>query len=280
MAAGPAALVLLSALLHAVWNALVKRDEDPRGAGFAVLTVALLTAVVVALTGGTRGAPFPAGSLAWSLAAGAFEGLYFATLGLALARGPLGPVYTVARGGALLVTWPISIAALGEPFSWRARAGALLVGTGLLLTSWRSRETVGRGSLGWAFACAGCIAGYHLCYKLALARGAEPRALFAVALVCAFPVNAAVLGQRAGGEAVRALRRAPLRLVVAGAMCTASFLILLLELAQAGAGAVLTLRNLSIVFAQGLAVLSGERPSRRAVGGAALVVGGAFLLTR
>ena len=47
----------------------------------------------------------------------------------------------------------------------------------------RSHEHTTWTSLIWAAVCAVCIGGYHLSYKLALASSAEPRALFAVALI-------------------------------------------------------------------------------------------------
>jgi drug/metabolite transporter (DMT)-like permease len=274
-----AALVLVSALLHATWNALIKRERDPRAAGLAVLAVALVVAALLVPFSGQ--AAFPnAHALAWALGAGAFEGGYFAALGLALARGPLGPAYTVARGGAMLVTWPVSIVFLGEAFPWQARAGALLIAGGLALTAVRPRETATAASLGWAALCAVCIAGYHLSYKLALDSHAEPRALFAVALACALPINAGSLGAAAWRESVAALRRSPVALCLGGAACTASFLVFLDALSMAGAGAVLTLRNTSVLFAQALALWGGERADRRVLGGAALVVGGAVLLAR
>src|SRR2546425_8927213 len=63
-----AILVLLSALLHAAWNALLKRENDPRTAGSAVLAVATVTATAVA--GFAASAPFPhAAGMAWTIAA-------------------------------------------------------------------------------------------------------------------------------------------------------------------------------------------------------------------
>jgi hypothetical protein len=40
-------------------------------------------------------------SLGWALAAGVLEWTYFVSLAGALERGPLGPVHTVSRGGAI-----------------------------------------------------------------------------------------------------------------------------------------------------------------------------------
>jgi drug/metabolite transporter (DMT)-like permease len=269
-------LVLLSAFLHALWNAVVKSDANPRSAGLAVLAVATAVAGVLAPFSPRVGFPTCA-SLQWGLAAGFFEGTYFTALGLALARGSLGPVYTVARGGAMLVTWPLSVVLLGEPFSCSAWVGAITIAVGLGLTTVQPRQRSPAG-MGWAAVSAVSIGGYHLCYKVALTTGAEPRALFAVALACALPVSLASMGRRTWRGAVLALQSHPLRIVAGGATCTASFVLLLQALAVTGAGAVLTLRNTSVLFAQLIAILVGERPSRRALGGALLVVVGAVLL--
>jgi uncharacterized membrane protein len=257
----------------------VKREQDPRAAGLCVLAVATLVASALVPFARQRAFPAPVG-LWWGLGAGVFEGLYFAALGWALARGPLGPVYTVARGGAMLVAWPISVLLLGESFPWPARFGVALIGAGLGLATLRAGERVAARSLEWALVCAFAIAGYHLCYKLALQSGSEPRALFAVALACALPINAACLGRGVLQSSLSALRRSPLRMLAGGVTCTASFVIFLEALSLAGAGAVLTLRNTSILFAQAFAVWGGERPSQRVLGGAALVVVGAFLLAQ
>jgi drug/metabolite transporter (DMT)-like permease len=277
MTARATLLVLLSAVLHAAWNSLVKHQKDPRSAGLAVLAAA--TAVAVAVAPFSERVAFPTTSgLRWALGAGLFEGAYFTALGLALARGPLGPAYTVARGGAMLATWPVSVLFLGEAFSWTARMGTVLIGSGLALTALRPHDRATRASLGWAALCAISIGGYHLCYKVALEAGAEPRALFAIALACALPINAASNGPGAWRAGLRALRQSPLWIVIGGATCTASFVVLLDALAVAGAGAVLTLRNTSVLFAQLFALWGGERPNRRAIAGAVLVVGGAVLM--
>jgi drug/metabolite transporter (DMT)-like permease len=277
MAVRPAVLVLVSAFLHALWNAVIKRERDPQSAGVAVLATAALVATAVVPLGAAPAFPRSTGLL-WALLAGLFEGGYFAALGLALARGPLGPAYTVARGGAMLVTWPISVLFLGESFPLSAKFGVALIGCGLGLSAMRSRERTTWISLIWAAVCAVCIGGYHLCYKVALAADAEPKALFAVALACALPINLAFVGPSGATASWDALRESPLRLLFGGVTCTVSFLLFLQALASAGAGAVLTLRNTSVLFAQLLALWAGERSTLRTIGGAVLVAAGAFFL--
>lgn len=275
MLVGPAWL-LASAFLHAAWNALVKREREPQVAVVGVLTAAVLCSLAVALLLPGAGLPTRA-SVLWGIGAGVLEALYFVTLGEALARATYGAVYAVARGGALLLVWPVAATALGEPFTARGAAGAALVGLGVVLVALAGRERASRGGIAFAIACAAGIAGYHLCYDRALAAGAAPAPLFALAFAVALgPVWAHV---RLTGRVASGLDRgAVVRLGVAGAIATASFLLFLAGLAASGAGVALTLRNTSVVFAQLLAFALGEPLPRRQLAGAALVVIGAALV--
>jgi len=264
-------LVLASAFAHALWNALLKREADKEVMGVAVVAAAEVAAVAAALAGGRFvGAP----NVAWSLAAGVFEGGYFLLLVAALERAPLGVAYTVSRGVAILAVWPISILWMAEPVTTLGLAGTALLGVGLLVTA----PLRGTRGLALAVLCGLCISGYHLCYKRAMAGGASAAAVFALSLGVALPINVGRLGWSRLPALARVVRRRPLSVVGAGGLCGASFLIFLVALARAGAGFVLTLRNTSIVFAAILGWVVGDPPARRQVAGAILVTAGAICL--
>jgi drug/metabolite transporter (DMT)-like permease len=169
--------------------------------------------------------------------------------------------------------WPAALL-LGEAASPRTLAGAAAVGLGVSLVA-AGGGRASRAGLVLAGVCAASIAGYHLLYARALAAGAAPAPVFAVALVAALPF-VLVPARRRGlapppGERAGVL----LRRVLAGALCTASFLLFLVGLSASGAGVALTLRNTAVVFAQLLALALGE-PVPRAQGlGAILVAAGA-----
>lgn len=271
MVAATLGLVLVSALLHAAWNALLRRSPERDTASLAIPALSFL------LTAGAcpflPGPAFATGaSLAWGAAAGIFEGLYFLALARALARAPLGWSYTWMRGGALLLVWPLSLAFLGERLRVVPALSVALVGAGLALMG-AAPERAGRRSLAWAATAGAAIAGYTLCYKLSLDGGARPLPLFALSMAVSLPIQAALrlLGPaRAGGRVKR-----PGLILAAGILSTASFLLYLQALAWAGAGAVTTLRNTSIVFAVIGSALLGERPPVRHWAGACLVALGA-----
>ncbi len=274
-----AGLVLLSAVLHALWNALLKTQTNKDVAGAAVVGIAALAAVAVALVvwAATRAAPFPGPSGAlWSAGAGLFEAAYFVLLVLAMERAPLAVAYTTSRGLAILAVWPLSVALLDEPVTAAAATGTALLCLGLVV----SGAEKGGSTRGVVFAglCGLAIAGYHLCYKEALATGAGPAAVFAVALALAFPLQLVRLGRARLPVLVDELRARPWFLLALGAITATSFLIFLVALARGGAGFVLTLRNTSIVFTALIGWLLGEVPTRRQLSGAWLVVAGAVLV--
>lgn len=271
-------LVLLSAFFHALWNALLKRQEDPEAGVVGVIFVAVVLGLLWALVQQGLAFPTPRG-LAWGVAAGVWEGIYLFALARALRHAPLGLAYTVSRGGALLVVWPVSVLWLGEALTPLTVTGALVLGGGLAVTGLSRATGSARRGVTWAVICAVCIAGYHVAYKLALGEGAQAPALFALALSIALPMLLLSRGGREGWRAVfRQARRSPLLMLGTGGLCTLSFSLLLVALSNGGAGAVLTLRNTSIAFALVLAVLQGERPGHRQISGAVLVMAGAVLL--
>jgi len=271
------ALIVASALLHALWNAALKRQPDPEAASVAILGVAALAAAAALPLLGGGAAPGGAG-LGWALAAGLCEGGYFMALALAFRAAPFGLVYTVARGGALALIWPVSVLWLGEPLTVRAAAGALLLVAGLALVGLERRGRATLAGVLWAVACAGAIAGYHLSYKRALTTGAAPGAVFATALCVAWPLAVLRLGPGGLGRPLRALRSRPGTLVAAGLLCTASFLLFLTALVRGGAGAAVTLRNTSVLFGLALAWALGERPGRPQVVGTLGVALGAAVI--
>ncbi|MDB4958727.1 MAG: Integral rane protein [Myxococcales bacterium] len=276
------ALVLVSAFLHAAWNALLRVEADKDRALVAAVGAATLLAAIIAGLRWARGdIPFASlQSLGWSAAAGVFEWLYFMSLARALDRGPLGPIYTISRGGAILLVWPISVAIYGEHVTLASVAGSAVVFAGLALASGGTGDarSTGRSALAWAIACATSIAGYHLFYKAALRTGGSPSAVFAAALILASAINIARLGASGRAAAATLIRTRLPRVILMGLVCGGSFLILMEALSGGGAGFVLTLRNTSVLFATMLAFVIGERPRHVQIAGSVLVAAGAVLM--
>ena len=275
------ALVLVSAFLHALWNALLRIEPDKdRGLIGAIACASVFACVIAGVRWALGEVPFATTeSLLWTLLAGAFEAVYFATLARALEAGPLGAVYTVSRGGAVLVVWPLSIVLFHEVVTTASAAGSALVLGGLVLCGVGAhgvRGTRDRTGVWWAVLCAVSIAGYHLAYKAALGTGGASSATFAVSL----SLSAAISIVRVDRRGLVAVFRARWhRIALMGLVCGGSFLILMEALAIGGSGYVLTLRNTSVLFAAVLAFTIGERPAHAEIAGSVLVAGGAVLMS-
>ena len=191
------ALVLGSAAVHALWNALLADSEDTHGTT-AVMLVAgvVLFAPVAALTWDVDGDAIP-----YVLASGTLELLYFGLLATAYSRADLTFVYPIARGSAPVVVLVVSVVALGASVSGWQAAGVLAVAAGVVLVRGLGH---GRGSdLALALCVGACIAGYTLVDDHGLRHAAPIGYLLLVLIVAAVPY-AAVVGPTAMRRAVDA----------------------------------------------------------------------------
>ena len=276
------ALVLISAFLHAAWNALIKREPNKDHALTAAAAIGGLFGLAVAIVRGVSsgGTPFATHqSLWWSLLAGAFEQAYFFTLARALDKGPLGPVYTISRGGAVVLVYPLSVLLFAEPLTALSIAGSVIVLTGLIVPeclSHRGAEPMPRQATRWAVACACSIAAYHLAYKASLDAGGASSAVFAVSMLFASLINFVRVDRAA---VVAYVKRKTFIALSTGTLCGASFLMVIEALAHGGTGFVLTLRNTSVLFALLLAWTIGEKPRLATTTGAILVALGAVVMS-
>lgn len=173
MSAAALSLILVAALLHALWNVVVKKaGGDSR---FALL-VALLIVVVWAPVGvwvGWREVP-RWGWAEWGLivASGITHLAYFIVLLRGYAASDLSVVYPVARGTGPLVAALGALLLLGETMSWLGALGVLAVTGGVFLVAggpalWaKAHDPVQRqrvhAGLAWGAATGLLISGYTL----------------------------------------------------------------------------------------------------------------------
>ncbi len=127
------AAILLAALLHALWNALAKRQAEGR---VSVLLVSLCSGLFAApflpLVGWPVAAEYPWLALSILLHCG-----YCLFLGRAYRLGEFGQIYPLARGSAPLVTLLFGALLLGEVPGMVAVTGAVVLVSGVLLMAWR-----------------------------------------------------------------------------------------------------------------------------------------------
>lgn len=271
-----ALLVVCSGALHAVWNAILKRQPRPNQAMLLVGLAATGSAGALALLSGGEHAPTGA-ALGWTAAAGLFEGTYFVSLASALSKARLAFVYMLVRGCALLLAWPLSLLFLGEPASAGSAVGAVVVLVGLVVSGF-VREADGRVAGAWAAALSAIsVAGYSLSYKLALLRGAGPFSTTALA----FGIGTACIvaaGRATPGALMSSSRRELAEQTAAGVLAALSFALFLHALQHGGAAALLTLRNVSLFFGHAFAWWLGERTGLRGWLGSVLILLGGLLI--
>lgn len=257
---------LLSALLHASWNAAVKAHAAPREAMAAQMIGA---AVIAALGLVVTGLPPPA---AWPWVAVTVAASIASVLALlrAYRSGGFGTVYPVARAVGVLGVLGVAPALFGEPLAAGVTAGVLLVAFALLLLTWDARRSVdsavgtavgARGfphgfppsALGWTLVAGTMVAAGALGDAQGVRRGGDAFAYgFAVSVVNA--VVMAWLTRDAGSPWTIVTRHA--RLAVPAALAsTASYLLILWVYTRAPIAPAAALRDTSAIFAMLIAAL-------------------------
>jgi drug/metabolite transporter (DMT)-like permease len=122
-----AGLVLLSALLHASWNAVVKSDKDRLvSMGLVMVSGSILGLIAIPFLP----LPDPA-AWKWLIISIAIHNFYYYFLLSAYAHGDLSHVYPIARGSGPLLVAIFSGALIGEHLTTGEFAGVFLVSLGI-----------------------------------------------------------------------------------------------------------------------------------------------------
>ncbi|BAP42816.1 DMT family transporter [Pseudomonas sp. LJDD11] len=127
------ALVLVAAVLHAVWNTLVKFSAE------RLLVIASMdgVALLCALLAVSFVSPPPVQVWPWLVASALFELLYRALLIKAYRVGDLGLVYPLMRGLSPLVVLALTLISGGEQLSVQQIIGILLIPCGMVCLLWQ-----------------------------------------------------------------------------------------------------------------------------------------------
>lgn len=270
MEPGVFAAVLVAAVLHAGWNAVVKLGLDRFS---SVLLLALVqAAIALALV------PFvaqpAAAALPWIAAAALLHIGYQVFLIHAYSYGDLSQIYPIARGTAPLLVAVVSLVALSEELSASALAAILTISGGVLLMSLkgnglgRMTPTAVLLALGTACFTAG--------YTLVDGTGARVAGTASGFILWMFALNGAGMLVFAvcarGSAAFPAMLGAWKVGVAAGAMSLGSYWIAVWAFTQAPIALVAALRETSIIFVVLLgALFLGERADRWRWASAALI---------
>lgn len=268
-------LVLLAALMHASWNALLKAARD-RWLTFAVVsaTGALLFLPVVIHLG-------PPDKSAWPyLGASALIHLgYFSFLIVAYTHGDFSQVYPIARGIGPLLVALYSALVLGEPLGRATWIGIALVCSGVMALASGSALGAKRG-VAFAALTGVFIAAYTLSDGLGVR--AEPSRLGYIAwlhVLIGVPFSSAVLLARRASLRVF-LAEHGARAAGAGVLAALAYSLVIHAMSKLEISVVAALREVSVVFAAAIgARLLGEPFGRRRTLAAVVVVAGIAALS-
>lgn len=266
--------VLLGALLHASWNALIRGSADRT-----------LDTVLVATGGAAIAAcalpfvPLPdAASWPFLIASSLIHVVYFLLVARSYRHGELSFAYPIMRGSAPAVSAIAAVLLLSEFPATGGWLGVLLISSGVMLLageSWRAGAFHGRTAL-FALATAGIIVVYTLVdgvgSRLSGHAAAYTSWLF---VLTAIPFTGIFLFR--DGAATRAyLQRHWRRGLFSGACSLGSYGLALWAMTQAPIALVAALRETSVVFGALLAAtLLHERISRMRWAAILVVVAGA-----
>jgi drug/metabolite transporter (DMT)-like permease len=277
MSLGVTALVLLAALMHASWNALIKTSRD------TLLDSALLVGAAAAIALPLLPlVPMPAPA-SWPhlLASGLVHQFYFSLVGAAYRHGDLSYAYPLMRGVP-----PLLVAGAGSlllpdrapPWLW---AGVVMVSLGVLWIGGfrRMLRHAQARSTAIALGNAMLIAAYTLIDGIGvrLSGHAAGYGLWLFVLT-AIPYAGIVLVRRR--STLRAhLRRRGWRAPLAAALSLGAYVIALEAMTRAPIAAVAALRETAVIFGAMIGALMLKEPfGRDRVAGACVVAAGIALM--
>ncbi len=267
--------VLGAALLHAVWNAIVKTGGNKVT---GMLMVALGNGVLGLAVVATR--PLPGFEIwPWLVASGFIRMLYLLFLGHAYEHGDLSRVYPIARGAAPLFVLLVGGFFLADVISRAEFVGILVLGAGILLMAqgvFSNGES--RRLLPFALGSALATASYSIVDGIGARLSGDPITFvgWALAFTALFYLPAALALK--GPDVLRANRRAWATGSLAALASYTAYTIVVWAMTQAPMALVTALRETSIM----VAVMSGwlifgERIGWGKALAAVLIVGGVVL---
>jgi len=237
------AAALLSAALHASWNAAVKAHPRPVEAMTGqMLASALFALPVLVWTGLPAAAAWP-----WVAVSTLFGSASVAAMLRAYAHGSFGMVYPIARSASVLLVLPLAAALAAEWPRPLSLLGVGLVSLAVLLLARGTAAGVSRAALGWTLAAACFTAGYIVCDGLGVRRAGSP-----LAYGCTMAIANALVWtswQQRRGLPLRALLPQAPRWLGLAVAATLSYWLILWVWSQAAIAPASALRDTSAIFA-------------------------------
>ena len=269
-------VVLLAALLHAVWNAAVKASMKQRvpptaifiGAGIAAAAVVPFVAIPA-----RESWPFLAASVAVHI-------VYSITLGRAYRSGDFSRAYPIMRGLPPLLTAILTTVFSEERLSAAQSAGMVALCFGILSLAFEPgpRSAKNKAAVGWALVVALCIGIYTTIDGFGGRNSGTPWGYVAWTCLLEAICLAALLWARKGGSELMVVAKSWRITLIGGATTLLAYCLVVWAMTQAPIALVSALRETSVIFAALLGVfIFKERLGPQRVLAIALVILGIFL---
>jgi len=282
LTSGVLAAVLGAAVLHALWNSLVKSASDQ-----------FLSSAVIAIWSGAAGLvtalvlPWPAdAAMPFIVASALIHIVYYMLLGRLYGGADLSVAYPIMRGLAPLIAAIIAFATLGEAPGPIASLGVAAVVAGVLAmgASGLAHGRIDRPTIVVALANAAVIAAYSVIdgQGARLSGAGAPFAFaynswsHALAALAYLPIIVCLRGS----AGVAALTQDGGRGLVGGLASFVSYAIAVWAMTRAPIAAVVALRDTSVVFAAIIGVVALREPFNASRALAALVILAGVVLLR
>jgi len=267
-----ALMMIASGAVHAVVNAILKSGKDKLSSralidGFSGLLILPFAFFL----------PLPHGAWGWLFGSWLTHVVYLVCLVKAFERADMTVAYPISRGVAPALASAVAVLLFAEPISWLTAGGIVLVSIGVMTVG--LGRHVDRRALGWALATGVCIA----LYTVIDAQGvrAAPSALsYIVWVYLAMGGGIAVIfALWRGPRFVLAAREEWKPGLIAGALSIVTYGLALFAYSLGDTPRLAALRETSILFAVGIAVIFlRERMTASRMIGAVVIAGGAALL--
>ncbi len=271
-------LVLLSAVMHASWNALVKAGGDRLVMTTLVMTVPapLCVAALVFLP------PLQAGAWPFLIASTLIHYVYYALLIGAYKHGDLSQVYPISRGTAPALVALAAWALAGEALSTRETLGVAIVSAGIMSLAWRrngTRLAAESKAVVMAVANGAVISSYLIVDGMGVRQAGSAFSYIAwLFLLEALPLLALTLWLRRG-RVVAAFAPHWKAGALGGTIAAGSYAIALWAMSLGPMAHIVALRETSVLFGAALgALVLKESFGKRRILAAAVVALGAVLL--
>jgi drug/metabolite transporter (DMT)-like permease len=270
--------VLLAALCHAGWNALIKVGLDPLSTTTLIsIGSGVVALILLPLVGVPAAAAWP-----WLIASVIIHLLYFAALIEAYRTGDLGQVYPIARGSAPMMTATAATFFVNEKLSLIGWASIVALVAGVFLLSARGgRELakIDRRAVGFALMTALTICAYSVVDGVGARLAGNPNAYSLSLFVGIAVVMLPYALVRDGRDVIPAMRIYWRRGFAGGALQVLSYGIAIWAMTVAPIAIIATLRETSVLFGVVIAVIVLKEPLRAVrIAAALLIVCGLVLI--